>query len=222
MGSPLDGLGSGTGWHWGDDITLDQGTGELVMDSGFVAAGKVVGEVLKVVLGDPKGGGSAEAWKEENLGTSKPPGGGGSGFDARDVFLWGFGQGGTVALSLAEAMGTEIGGVVSIGGKIAASRSAMAKAVEDLSEDMLDKKADGKVKTPVLLCGGNRHTAVTTNVLRDVKGRFRTVEYSKWEREGDSMARNREEMLPIMKFLASRLRMSTPVGMQEVGGVSRG
>ena len=221
MGSPLDGLGGGAGWHWGDDISLDQGTGELVMDTGFVAAGKVVGEVLKVVLGHLTGG-SAETWKEGNLGTSKPPGGGGSGFDARDVFLWGFGQGGMVALSLAEAMGTEMGGVVSIGGKIAASRSAMAKAVEDLPEDVLDKKADGKVKTPVLLCGGNRHTAVTTNVLRDVKGRFGTVAYVKWEREGDSMARNREEMLPIMKFLASRLRMSTPAGMQEVGGVSRG
>lgn len=214
----MDGLGGGTGWHWGDDITLDQGTGELDMDTGFVAAGKVVGEVLKVVLGDPDGGDFAGTWKKGNLGTSKPLGGGGLGFNARDVLLCGFGQGGMVALSLAEAMGTELGGVVSIGGKIASSRSAMAKAVEDLPDGELSKRADGKAKTPVLLCGGNIHTAVTANVLRDVKERFRGVQYVKWEREGDSMARNREEMLPIMKFLASRLRMSTPDGMQEVGG----
>ena len=61
----------------------------------------------------------------------------------------------------------------------------------------------------------------TANVLRDVKGRFGSVTYVKWEREGDAMARNRGEMLPIMKFLASRLRMPTPVGMEEAGGVSR-
>ena len=193
----------------------------------------MLGKVVKVVLGDPKGEKSAAAMGKEdrNLGTSKPPGGGELGFEKRDVFLWGFGQGGMVALSLAEAFGTELGGVISIGGKPPSSKSAMAKAVEVLSKEVVGERTGGtaspatppKAKTPVLLCGGNRHTAVTTNVLRDVKERFGSVQYVKWERDGDSMARNREEMLPIMKFLASRLRMPAPAGMEEVkaGGFGR-
>lgn len=205
MGSLLDGLGGGTGWHWGDDILVDNSTGELGLDTGFNAAAKVIGPILKVVLG------------RENAKSAPAS----LDFEARDIFLWGFGHGGMVALSLAEQLG-ELGGVVSIGGKIASSKSAMSKAVEELSEEVkgkMEKGKDGKTKTPVLLCGGNRKTAVTALVLRDVKERFRMVQYVKWEREGDSMARNREEMLPIMKFLASRLRMPAPGGMEEVGGV---
>ena len=206
IGAEMDGLGGGTGWHWGDDILVDNSTGELDLDTGFSAASKLLGPILKVVLG-----------RENGTGEGK-----GLGFAPRDVFLWGFGQGGMVALSLAEAFGVELAGVISIGGKIASSKSAMPQAVDGLPESVVGKKeAGGKSKTPILLCGGHRHTAVTANVLRDVKERFGSVTYVKWEREGDAMARNRGEMLPIMKFLASRLRMPTPVGMEEAGGVSR-
>lgn len=209
MGAELDSMGDGTGWHWGDDILVDNSTGELDLDTGFSSASKVLNSILSVVLGK-----ESEESKD---------GGKGLGFEARDVFLWGFGQGGMVALSLTEAL-PELGGVISIGGRIASSKSAMAKAVESLPQEMVGAasgKKEGRAKTPVLLCGGNRKTAVTSNVLRDVKERFATVQYVKWKREGDSMARNREEMLPIMKFLASRLRMATPGKMEEVGGVSR-
>ena len=179
---------------------VDQGTGQLEMDTGFENASKVIAPVFKVVLGDGKADGL--------------------GFEPRDVFLWGFGQGGMAALSLAEALNIELGGVVSIGGNPPASKSAMKRVIETVG-DVAPKKQEGKAKTPVLLCGGNRHTAVTANTLREAKERFDSVEYVKWEREGDSMARNREEMLPIMKFLARRLRISAPVGTEEVSGVSR-
>lgn len=187
-----------TGWHWGDDIQVENSTGELELDTGFETAGKILGGVLKVVLGRD-----------------------GVGFEPRDIFLWGFGQGGMVALGLAEAFATELGGVVAIGGKPPASRLAMRKAIEIIRPDILEDTKEGRAKTPVLLCGGNRHTTVTSNALRDTKERFDTVAYVKWEREGDSMARNREEMLPIMMFLARRLRMPAPVGTEEIGGVSR-
>lgn len=187
-----------TGWHWGDDIQVDNTTGELELDTGLEAASKILGGVLKVMLGED-----------------------GEGFEPRNIFLWGFGQGGMVALSLAEAFATELGGVVAIGGKPPASKLAMRKAIEIIGPGISTETKAGRAKTPVLLCGGNRHTTVTSNALRDTKERFETVEYVKWGREGDSMARNREEMLPIMKFLARRLRMSAPVGTEEVGGVSR-
>jgi hypothetical protein len=52
----------------------------------------------------------------------------------------------------------------------------------------------------------------------EAKRRFEAVEYVRWEREGDGMPRSREEMLPVMRFLARRLRMAVPEGMEEVAG----
>ena len=45
------------------------------------------------------------------------------------------------------------------------------------------------------------------------------VEYHKWDRAGDGMPRNRDEMLPIMRFFARRLRSrkGVPEGSIEVG-----
>lgn len=201
-----------TGWHWGDDVLVDNNTGELDLDTGFEAAGKVLGGAMKAVLGKEakeEGDGGPLAGKE------------GLGFEARDVFFWGFGQGGMVALSFCEAFGREMGGVVAICGKMPASKSAMRKAIEILGSEIAGEWDEKKAKTPVLLCGGNRRTAVTSSALKEVKERCETVQYVKWEREGDGMPRNREEMLPIMKFLAQRLKMPAPVGTEEVGGVAR-
>ena len=115
--SPIPALFMGTqetGWHWGDDIVVDQGTGQLEMDTGFENASKVIAPVFKVVLGDGKADGL--------------------GFEPRDVFLWGFGQGGMAALSLAEALNIELGGVVSIGGNPPASKSAMKRVIETVGD----------------------------------------------------------------------------------------
>jgi hypothetical protein len=52
-----------------------------------------------------------------------------------------------------------------------------------------------------------------------LKGAFAEVEYVKWEKADDGMMRNREEMLPVMKFFARRLRSraGVPEGGMEVG-----
>lgn len=51
-----------------------------------------------------------------------------------------------------------------------------------------------------------------------MRERFQDVEYVKWAKSEDSMPRSREEMLPIMKFFARRLRSraGVPEGAVEV------
>ncbi|KAG4443967.1 hypothetical protein IFR05_000607 [Cadophora sp. M221] len=131
------------------------------------------------------------------------------GFKARGIFFLGFGQGGMAALGVvvsAAFKGEEFGGVISVGGRLPGSEA------EGGSE------GKGKCKTPVLLCGGSRSSQVTRSAVDALKARFTDVEYVKWEKGDDSMPRNREEMLPLMKFLARRLRSraGVPEGAVEV------
>ena len=116
--------------------------------------------------------------------------------------LFGFGQGAMAALATASSMVEELGGVVSIGGPLPSS-NASAKST----------------KTPVLVLGGSSSTFITRTALDRLKAAFKNVEYQKWTREGDGMPRNRDEMLPIMRFFASRLRSTAgvPEGSVEVG-----
>ena len=126
------------------------------------------------------------------------------GFPPRNVIFLGFGQGGMAALATMIAEGlreVEVGGLVSVGGGLPAS-----------------SPSSGKSRTPVLVCGGSRSSQVTRSAVDRLKGRFGEVEYVKWEKSDDSMPRNREEMLPIMKFLARRLRsrVGVPEGVVEI------
>lgn len=127
------------------------------------------------------------------------------GVKPREIMLFGFGQGGMAALAAALALGGELGGVVSLGGCVPADSS--------LSE------AGKKCKTPVLLCAGERGSAINDAGLRRLKECFQDVEVVRWKRTGDGMARNREEMMPIMRFFARRLRSraGVPAGAVEVG-----
>lgn len=126
------------------------------------------------------------------------------GWKRRNVLFLGFGQGGMAALFLASSLSAseEFGGVISIGGKLASSSAS----------------SSGKVRTPILVLGSSRSTQVTRTSVDRLKERFRDVEYVKWEKSDDSMPRSREEMLPIMKFLARRLgsRAGIPEGAVEV------
>jgi predicted esterase len=125
-------------------------------------------------------------------------------YEPRDVMILGFGQGAMVALQLAASKPeTEFGGVVAIGGRLPASSSSV----------------DGKAKTPVLVLGGSRSTQVTRSAVDGLKVRFGEVEYVKWVKAGDGMPANREEMMPIMRFFARRLksRAGVPEGAVEVG-----
>jgi predicted esterase len=122
------------------------------------------------------------------------------GFPARNILFLGFGQGGMAALHVAAQSDLEFGGVVSIGGRLPS------------------QSGSGKSKTPVLVLGGSRSTQVTRSAVDALKVGFTDVEYVKWEKGEDSMPRNREEMLPIMKFFARRLRSraGVPEGAVEI------
>ena len=120
----------------------------------------------------------------------------------RNIILFGFGQGGMAAVAMAHSLAVELGGVVSIGGPLPSSSII-----------------NGKSKTPVAVLGGSSNTLITKSAVSRFKTAFDTVEYHKWDKSGDGMPTNREEMLPIMKFFARRLRSRSgvPEGSVEVG-----
>lgn len=122
--------------------------------------------------------------------------------------LFGFGQGGSLALGLASSLRlqrvedvTEGGkekekafkGVVSIGGALPAS---MVPTVSGL----------GKAKTPVLVCCGRESEAVDEEAVDVLEREFESIKLVRWKRASDGMPQNREEALPMMQFFAERLR----------------
>lgn len=124
------------------------------------------------------------------------------GYKQREIMIFGFGQGAMAALATAASMAEELGGIFSIGGPLPSSCTS-AKAV----------------KTPVLVLGGSSSTLITRTALDKLKAAFQNVEYHKWNRAGDGMPRTRDEMLPIMRFFAHRLRSQAgvPEGSVEIG-----
>ena len=125
------------------------------------------------------------------------------GYQPRDILMLGFGQGGMAALAVAALMMEELGGVVTIGGPAPAS---MTPRLE-------------KSKTPITVLGGSSKTVITRNALETLERQFQTLEYHQWSKVGDGMPSCREEMLPIMRFFASRLqsRKGVPKGSVEIG-----
>ena len=117
------------------------------------------------------------------------------GFEKRGILLYGFGQGAMAALSIVASEDAEFGGVVSIGGKLP----------ESISSSSLGSGKQ-RFRTPILVLGGSKSKQITRSAVDGLKARFNDVEYVKWEKSDDSMPRSREEMLPIMKFFARRLR----------------
>jgi predicted esterase len=128
------------------------------------------------------------------------------GYKLREILLFGFGQGGMVALSVAAELGTEIlGGVVSIGGV--------------LPDKAPLPEVGKKSRTPVIVCKGNRSSAVKESNVRRLKDTFEFLEVREWKKIGDGMPSSREEMMPIMQFFARRLRSmkGVPKGSVEIG-----
>lgn len=125
------------------------------------------------------------------------------GYKPREIMLFGFGQGAMAALATAVSMpNQELGGIHSIGGPLPVSNTSAKN-----------------VKTPVLICGGQSNTLITRTSLNKLKECFQNVEYHKWDRAGDGMPRDRDEMMPIMRFFANRLssRKGVPDGSVEIG-----
>ena len=123
------------------------------------------------------------------------------GYKHREIMLFGFGQGAMAAIAATASMTEELGGLISIGGPLPASC----------------KHAKG-LTTPILVLGGSSNTLITRTALTNLKTSFQNVEYHKWSKAGDGMPGSREEMLPIMRFFARRLksRKGVPEGSVEI------
>jgi predicted esterase len=179
------------GYHWGDDLSFSSSSGDIDADPGFEVARRWVMERLigEVLVGR-------------------------CGWELEDVMIFGFGQGGSLALGLASSlrmgpkveevteggaegkdkeMGRRFKGVVSIGGGLPMS---MVPTVSGL----------GKAKTPVLVCCGRESEAVDEDAVELLEREFEEVKVVRWKRADDGMPRNREEVLPMMQFFAERLR----------------
>ena len=125
------------------------------------------------------------------------------GYSPREIMLFGFGQGGMAALGAAASIADELAGVVTTGGPFPPS------AIKDAAS----------TSTPVLLLGGASNTIVTRQKVDETKAIFKSMEYHKFSRSGDGMPTNRDEMLPVMRFFAHRLRSQSgvPEGSHEIG-----
>ncbi|KAK0719935.1 Alpha/Beta hydrolase protein [Lasiosphaeris hirsuta] len=195
LGLPLD-AGPTNHFHWGDDLTLGS-DGELDQDPGFEKAmGQVLGRLIGEVL----------------IGKC--------GWETQDILLFGYGQGGSLALGLAsrlrlgvvegegrvteakEGGGEEAAlgkgpkafkGVVSIGGALPASIIPSISARE-------------KSRTPVLVCHGSKSEAIDEVATDVLKHEFADVKMVEWKRPDDGPPRNSEEVLPMMEFFSERLR----------------
>lgn len=179
------------GFHWGDDVVMDPSSSddnspELECDPGFKNALPLIarGVIMDGLIGK-------------------------CGYELRDIILYGFGQGGCLALAVAaeleELSDKELAGVISIGGRLPREIPAL----------VIGKKW----KTPVLLCYGERTKWVSRGDVERLKDKFSDVRIEEWPRKGDAMPNTREEMYPIMEFFARRLISPRIEGSVEIKGV---
>lgn len=176
--------------HWGDDLVLDQATGDIDPDPGFKTAARLVmDKLIKETLIDK------------------------CGWEMSDTLFFGFGQGGSLALGLAAqlAAGEKVvdvsdgGGEGSSGSKKLADGKAfkgVASLGGPLPKSMLSssgKQAGEKSKTCVLVCQLDKEEAGA------VEEEFADVKVVNWKRKDMGMPRDREEVLPLMQFFADRL-----------------
>lgn len=170
------------GFHWGDDLRLDNESSDLDPDPGFKSATTaILDRLIAGVLVHRCG------WLPS------------------DVLLFGFGQGGSLALGLASRLrsgtclsdadadagsGSDFAtfkGVVSIGGPLPLSMVPTTSARQ-------------RSETSVLLC------QLDDDLVDAVKEEFSHVKAVRWKRNDVAMPRNRDEALPIIQFFADRLK----------------
>ncbi|KAI1214851.1 alpha/beta-hydrolase [Annulohypoxylon truncatum] len=173
-------------FHWGDDLTLSPSTGDLDPDPGFTKAEDLVfGKLIRETLIEK------------------------CGWETNDILLFGFGQGGSLAVGLSsrarqgervvdvtEGNGTStttFKGVVTIGGPLPTSMIPTLSTRE-------------KSRTPILACHGRSSEYLDEDAMDLLKKEFTDVREVKWNKSDDTMPRNKDEMLPIMQFFADRLR----------------
>lgn len=176
----------GPGDHWSEDLQVDSTTGELDPDSPVARAVEVIARdvILNVLINKFK-------------------------YRADHIHMLGFGQGGSVAVSvpLHSSLSSipSLGGVISIGGYLPQSTSYTRAT---------------KNKTPILLLSGSRSALASadSSPLKRVKSAYEFVTYHQWKKADDSMPKNRDEVLPMMQFWARTLksRRGVPDGAVEI------
>ncbi|KAH6892168.1 hypothetical protein B0T10DRAFT_287459 [Thelonectria olida] len=167
--------------HWGDDLTIDHSTGEIDEDPGFEKAATLVMDKL------------VQQFLIAQFG-----------WETSDILLFGFGQGGSLALGLASKLsaparvvdvtdsdpepraGTAFKGVVSIGGPLPQS---MVSTIT----------ARPKSRTSVLA------VQLEPEAVDAVQREFADVTVVQWKRKGVSMPQSQDEAFPLIKFFADRL-----------------
>ncbi|EXJ93656.1 hypothetical protein A1O1_02048 [Capronia coronata CBS 617.96] len=165
----------GPGDQWSEDLQVDATTGPFDPDSPLTrAVGLVAEDVIANVL----------------VGKSK--------YRPDHIHLIGFGQGGSVAVSvpLHPSLSSlpPLGGVISIGGALPMSATLPSSTAKN--------------RTPVLLLSGSRSplASADSSPLKRVKLAYEFITYHQWRKSDDSMPRNRDEVLPMMQFWSRRLK----------------
>jgi predicted esterase len=166
-------LGLVPGFQWSEDIQIDTSTGSLDRDSPLNKSSSIVAEIISQTL-----------IQKHN-------------FTPAAIHLFGYGQGGSLALTVAlrpslVSLGS-IGSVVSIGGALPLS---------------VDHTTSVKSRTPILLLGGRNGDFAKNDrsAVKRLKTLCEFVQYHEWKKSGSTMPVNREEVMPMMQFLAMRLR----------------
>lgn len=186
---PGGGSGSQQGFHWGDDLVMDERTGEISDDPGFARARDlVVEELVRGVLV------------------------GKCGWELTDIMLFGFGQGGSLALGIASQLRAlpRVVDVSSSSSQTDKSSSSSGTGGETLKGAISIGGILPYSMIPTLSSRKKSKTRALVVQLPEedvdtVKREFEDVRVVQWKRREVDMPRNREEMFPIMKFFADQM-----------------
>lgn len=165
----------GPGDHWSEDLQVDSSTGNLDAESPLTKATDVIAQdVIREVL----------------LGKFK--------YRPDHIHLFGFGQGGSVALAVPlhiSLASLSLGGVMSVGGYLPLSQITPATGTS-------------KNRTAVLLLSGFKSpmASADSSSLKRVKSAYEFTTHHQWKKADDSMPKNRDEVLPMMQFWAYKLK----------------
>nr|POE65681.1 putative hydrolase c9g1.08c [Quercus suber] len=207
------------GFHWGDDIIFDSSNAGLDADAGFKGASALLKIIMQDVLIQK------------------------CGYKARELMLFGFGQGAMAALStIRKYLSISVHHTIHIYPPVSRQHSVCtvdggpAVSMHTAATVPSTVEAGGVIsigaalpqdapaslsptcKTPILVCAGSDQSAVTPSAESKLKHVFEFVDVKRYRRPGDGMPSNRDEMLPIMQFFSRRLRSvkGVPEGSIEV------
>lgn len=122
------------------------------------------------------------------------------GWEMNDVMLFGFGQGGSLALGMAAGLAADRVVDVSAGEKEGRTFKGVVSIGGGVPMSVVSTRARVKSDTYVLVAQVDRE------VEDQVKSVFVNTQIVRWKRAGVSMPRDRDEVFPLMKFFADRLK----------------